>query len=180
MNERELKKLLASGETETVEFKETPNERFYKTLSALANTKGGMILLGVDKKGSITGVEPSSRFLEDMTNRMVNKLSIYPEIETIDIKGRRVIAIGVARSSYPVSYEGRYYERVGNTTREMNPEKLRGWLLKGKPWDSLAGDFSWEDIDTETVARFIRLAVEKKRLADASLNEPLLSRNLSL
>lgn len=171
MNERELKKLLASGETETVEFKGSANEAFYKTTSAFANTKGGIILLGVDKKGNIAGVQPSNRFLEDLTNRIVNKISIYPEIETIDAKGKRIIAVKVARSGYPVSYEGRYYERVGNTTREMNSQKLRMLLLRDKPWDSITDNFSLEEIDTETVHRFIRLAVEKNRLSDVSLKE---------
>lgn len=41
MKKDDLLKLIASGETETVEFKESPNETFYKTISALANTKGG-------------------------------------------------------------------------------------------------------------------------------------------
>jgi ATP-dependent DNA helicase RecG len=173
MDGGELKKLLSFGETETVEFKASPNEVFYKTISAFSNTKGGIILLGVDRKGSITGVEPVSRFLEDLTNRIVNKISIYPEIETIDIKGKRVIAFKVARSGFPVSYEGRYYERVGNTTREMKPQKLRAFILSSMPWDSIAGDFSFDEIDAETVNRFVRLAVAKKRLTDLSLNEPV-------
>ena len=81
MGENALIKLIASGETETVEFKETPNAAFYKTISALANTRGGVVLLGVNGKGRVVGVKPSSRFLEDLTNRIVNKLSIYPEVE---------------------------------------------------------------------------------------------------
>ena len=87
MNEKELKKLLATGETEIVEFKEIINDSFYKTLSAFANAKGGTIILGADIKGNIKGIEPSCRFLEDLTNRIVNKMSIYPDIEMIDIKG---------------------------------------------------------------------------------------------
>lgn len=171
MNEKELKRLLTAGETETVEFKESLNESFYKNISVFANTKGGMLILGADKKGNIKGIESSSRFLEDLTNRIVNKLSIYPDFETIDIKGKRIIVIKIIRSVYPVSYEGRYYERVGNTTREINPEKFKALLLRGKPWDSLTRDYSLKEIDPETVSRFIRLAVEKNRLANISLNE---------
>jgi len=172
MEEKELERALTSGETESLEFKESPNETFYKTISAFANTKGGTILLGVNNKANIVGIELSTKFLEDLTNRLVNKLSLYPEIETVDIEDKRVIAVKVARSGYPVSYEGRYYERVGNTTREMSPEKLRVLLLRGKTWDSLMGDFPLEQIDTETVHRFACLAVERNRLAGVSLDEP--------
>ena len=171
MNEKELRKLLALEETETLELKQTPNSSFYKTISAFANTKDGMILLGVDKKGNITGVKPSSKFLEDLTNRIVNKISIYPQIETVDIDRKRVLIVNVARTSWLVSYEGRYYERVGNTTREMNPEKLRALLVRGKPWDSVTDDFSLEEIDSTTINHFVHLAVEKNRLTDVSLNE---------
>jgi ATP-dependent DNA helicase RecG len=173
MEEKELKKLLAIGETNTVEFKEIPNKAFYKTISAFANTKGGIILLGVDKNSNPVGIELSTRFLEDLTNRIVNKLSLYPDIETIDIEGKRVITISVIHSGYLVSYEGRYYERVGNTTREMNPEKLRTLLLRGKPWDSIITDISLEEIDSDSVKNFILLAVNNNRLTNVSLNEPL-------
>lgn len=145
---------------------------FIKISRHLRILQGGMIILGADNKGNIKGIDPSSKFLEDLTNRIVNKLSIYPDIAAIDIKGNRAIAVNIARSSYPVSYEGRYYERIGNTTREMNPEKLRLWFLRGKPWDSITDNFSMNEIDTETVSRFILNAVENKRLVDTSLNEP--------
>ena len=172
MNEDKIIKLIASGETERVEFKESPNEAFYETVSGFANTKGGIILLGVNKKGNIVGIESSTKFLDNLTNRIVDKLSLYPEIDTIDIGGKRVIAVKVARSGYPVSYEGRHYERVGSTTRKMSPERLRVLLLRGKTWDSLTSDFPLEQTDIETIRRFVRLAVEKNRLTDVSLDEP--------
>ncbi len=171
MREDELKKLIASGETEVVEFKETPGESLYRAISAFANSRGGTILLGVDKKGVIKGIEPSSKFLEDLTNSIVNKLSIYPEIETVDIKGSRIIIINVNRSSYPVAYDGHYYERVGNTTRKMNAQKLQAFLLSSTSWDSITNAYPIDEIDIETVKQFIRLAVEKKRLANISLDE---------
>lgn len=172
MDEKELKKLLAIGETNTAEFKEIPNKAFYKTISAFANTKGGIILLGVDKNSNPVGIELSTRFLEDLTNRIVNKLSLYPDIETIDIDGKRIISVSVVHSGYLVSYEGRYYERIGNTTREMNQQKLKALLLRGKPWDSITTDISWEEIDSDSVKNFIHLAVNNNRLTNVSLNEP--------
>jgi len=168
---KELKNLLSSGETEAIEFKENPNESFYKTISAFANTKGGRILLGIDKNGNLKGVDESNAFLEDLTNRIVNKLSLYPELETIDTGGKRVIVVKISRHGYPVSYGGHYYERVGNTTREMSSPRLRAFMLSNLPWDSITKDFSYDEIDIETVNLFVRLAVGKKRFADISLDE---------
>ena len=171
MNEKELRILLASGETETVEFKERLNESFYRSISAFANTRGGTILLGVDKEGNITGVDSSSRFLKGLANRIVNKISVYPQIEVMDIKQKRVLAVKVARAGWLVSYGGRHYERIGNTTREMNRQKLRALLLRGESWDSIPDDFSPKEIDPAAVDHFVHLAVEKNRLTDVSLSE---------
>jgi len=173
MNEKQLIKLLNSGETETVEFKKEPNETFYKTISAFANTKGGAIILGVGDNKEIVGIEPSNNFLENLTNRIVNKLSIYPDISTIEIDGKRVLIINIAHSAYPVLYEGRYYERVGNTTREMSSKKLQAFMQSKNSWDSIPGNFSFEEIDKETVRQFVQLAVKSKRLADISAKDPL-------
>jgi len=174
MNEKDkIIKLLSLGETETVEFKKEPNEAFYKTISAFANTKGGTIILGIRDKNEIVGVQPSSKFLEDLTNRIINKLSIDPDITTLNIDGKRVLIINVARSGYPVSYEGRYYERVGNTTREMSSKKLQVFMQNRSPWDSIPGDFPFEEIDEEAVRHFVQLAVKTKRLADISTKDPI-------
>jgi ATP-dependent DNA helicase RecG len=171
MNEKELKKLLGSGETECIEFKETSSESIYKTISAFANTSGGTIILGIDDKGNVKGVETSTEFLENLTNKIVDMLSIYPDIKTIEIDKKRVIILKIHRPGYPVSYKGHYYERVGNTTRKMSPQRLRAFMLNNLPWDSITGDFSFDEIDSETVNLFVRHAVAKKRLADISLNE---------
>lgn len=171
MNMKELQKLITQGESDTVEFKEIPNDNFFRTLSAFANTRGGMVILGIGSKGDTKGIDSSNQFLEDITNRIVNKLSFYPEIETIHTEHKKVLSFKVNRTTYPVSYDGRYYERVGNTTREMSREKLRAILLTGKSWDSITGDFSITEIDAETIRHFVQLAVDSKRLTGISLND---------
>ena len=65
----------------------------------------------------------------------------------------------------PISFNGKYYERVGNTTREMKPEKLRQFFLKKENWDSLINEeATFDEIDEETVKMFIRMANAKGRL----------------
>jgi len=47
-----IKELIKIGESETVEFKKSTGEwkEIVETISAFANTKGGVILVGVDEK----------------------------------------------------------------------------------------------------------------------------------
>ena len=47
----DLKNLLKSGESETLEFKEKFDDRTVESAVAFANAKGGMILLGVSGAG---------------------------------------------------------------------------------------------------------------------------------
>lgn len=55
-----LKKYLRKGEGETIEFKQTLNSEYKiaKTICALANTTGGVILVGVKDDKNISGVDP--------------------------------------------------------------------------------------------------------------------------
>jgi len=61
MNEHEFKDILAVGETLTVEFKSDvkglPDRELVAAVVALTNTEGGLILLGVEDNGAVTGVQ---------------------------------------------------------------------------------------------------------------------------
>ncbi|HID15724.1 MAG TPA: transcriptional regulator [Candidatus Atribacteria bacterium] len=83
-----------------------------------------------------------------------------------DRNGKYVLIITVQKSNVPISFNGRYYERVGNTTREMRNEKLKTFFLRKTNWDAIVNpDATFEEINTETVKKFIKLAKDKGRLA---------------
>ena len=75
--------LIKTGESETVEFKEKFDERATESAVAFANTKGGIIFIGVSDKNNIKGVEIG----KETINQWVNQISqstdprIIPEIE---------------------------------------------------------------------------------------------------
>ena len=60
MNGTELQSLIASGEDSGVEFKrdDLANHEVAKGLVALLNLDGGVVLLGVEDDGTITGGYP--------------------------------------------------------------------------------------------------------------------------
>lgn len=53
-----ITRLIASGESETLDFKQTISDasKIAKTLVAFANNKGGTLLIGVRDNGSISGI----------------------------------------------------------------------------------------------------------------------------
>ena len=152
-------------ETQNVEYKERFSERALETLCAFANTKGGTLYLGISDKGQIVGVDVDNQTIRTITEKITSKLGIHPEIEVENRKGKEIIKISVKQSPIPISFNGRYYERVGNTSREMKPERLKEFLLKGKNWDGLVNkEADFDEIDKETVRLFIRKARNAGRL----------------
>ena len=147
------------------DYKEKFGDRVLKDLSAFANTEGGSVIIGVSKTGKIKGINLSNKELERLTEKIVGKLVIHPDIEIEKIKGKKILKISVQKSRIPVSFDGKYFERVGNTTREMKPERLRQFFLKGTNWDSIINeDAKFNEIDEETVKMFIRMGRAKGRL----------------
>ncbi len=58
MKKKELSKLIEEGESETLEFKPSLSQgnEIVEVISALANTKGGRILIGVSDSGEVLGM----------------------------------------------------------------------------------------------------------------------------
>jgi ATP-dependent DNA helicase RecG len=57
MNLKELKAIVAKGESERTEFKRSTGQRTEaaKTVCALANSLGGFVLFGITDKGEVVG-----------------------------------------------------------------------------------------------------------------------------
>jgi len=170
-----LDQLLNEIETRELEFKEKPNPALFKTLSAFANTNGGVVFVGISDKKEITGYRCSNADLKELSDTIVNKLAIHPVIEPIKCDGKTVLRIDVKKSKTPVAYEGRYYSRVGNTTRLMDIEELKEFLISSIEWDSLPSQRELADIDEETVRLFVRLAKSAGRLPGADEREPVVA-----
>jgi ATP-dependent DNA helicase RecG len=168
-----IDKILKGTENTTIEFKEEINESIFKTISAFANKDGGIIFIGISDKKEIKGLGYTNSMLGDLTNKIVNLLRIHPQIDYIKINKKDVLQIKIKKSTLPVSYKGKYYIRVGNTTREMQGEELRSFFIKDTNWDGLTGNYSLDEIDPETVRKFIRMASRNGRLKTADENEDI-------
>jgi ATP-dependent DNA helicase RecG len=135
-------------ETETAERKQSLNGRALKTLSAFANTKGGSLYIGIKDDARLISKSISDQAQQDIVNKVINHLNIIPEITLHTYKGNEFLEINIRKSTRPISYNGKYYRRSGNTTRELDEEGLRSFFLKNIAWDSQVDDrFSINEID---------------------------------
>ncbi len=155
---------LTKDESETLDYKEKVVDSVYATLSAFCNTSGGKIILGVSDKKEIKGIDLTNGKQESIINKAIDLLGIQPKILTQLIDDKSIMIISVKKSSNPIPYKGKYYKRVGNTTREMGREEFKAMLLKEVGWDTLTNDCSLDEINEETLREFIKLANDNKRL----------------
>jgi len=169
-------------ESQMTEFKPNWQDDYLKIICAFANMTGGTLIIGVDDKGSPVGVKNAKKLLEDLPNKIINKLGITPSITIARKDKKDIIHIRVSPSSVPISYDGRYYIRSGSTTQKLKGSELMDFLLKktGKTWDGISSEASFSDIDVSVVEDFKNLA--KNRIPAVSKMDSVkkIFRNLDL
>lgn len=162
MNKGELKKITGTGESDTVEFKDNFDKETIETAGAFANTKGGVILVGVSNKGVIKGIQIGSGTLKDWTNKISQSTDprLIPEVEQSRIDGRDIVIFHIKEFPIkPISVSGRCFKRVGNSNRQMTPHEISQMHLDstGMSWDAFpTEDKSIKDIDLRKVEKYIR------------------------
>ena len=135
MNRTELLQLIANRENSRVEFKRDdcrPDE-IAKEMSALLNLEGGVILLGVEDDGAISGLTRSREAAEEWVMNIARQNlqpAIIPVWTCIEIeRGKDVGVIELAVDSPGKPYKARRggawvtFIRAGSTSRESTREE---------------------------------------------------------
>ncbi|TAK28846.1 MAG: transcriptional regulator [Chloroflexota bacterium] len=156
----DLTALLKTGESETLEFKERWNDAALQTVAALANTQGGILVVGVNNKGEVVGWQGGEKQLRVITDEIA-ALRVHPSITEQEHAGHKVLVVQVTKASMYVACHGRYYRRVGNTTRDIPSEELGQLLRDQVNWDSLTEDYPMSEIDEDSVRKFLQMARER-------------------
>jgi len=128
-------------ETQYVEFKSNWRDEFLKAVCAFANSDGGTLFVGVNDDGEPVGVKDLRRLLDDIPNKIRNKLGIISSVEVETRDGVSILKITVKPQSVPISYDGKYYIRSGSTNFELKGTELSEFLLKKHNinWDEFIG-----------------------------------------
>lgn len=149
-------------------------EDFWKTYSAMANTEGGVILLGVQEKTpaqfrvlGLANVEQVRKALWDnLNNRKQISINLLAEhdVVPVEMEGKTVLRIQVPRATRqqrPVHLGsnplGGTYLRLHEGDYAADDEQVRR-LLAERVEDSrderVLRDFGFDDLDMETVAAY--------------------------
>jgi ATP-dependent DNA helicase RecG len=131
-----LTEQVEKGESKTLELKKTlpKNENIAKTIIAFSNTSGGKLVIGVNDKRKVVGVNDAVIF--EMQDKIASIIAdncspdILPEIYSVNIEGKLVLVIEVVRGNlkpYFLKRQGKSdgtYIRLGATNRAANHETI--------------------------------------------------------
>ena len=152
---------MTNKESQTVEYKANWRSECLKTISAFANSDGGVLIIGLDDSGKSSGLRNVKKLLKDIPNTIRNKLGIIPSVE---LDKENIIKVSVAPSSVPISYNGKYYLRSGSTVQELQGKYLADFLMKksGSRWDDIVEErIGLNDIDNDSIEKFKKYAVDR-------------------
>lgn len=137
MDSDEIYKLTRQGEGERLEWKDSRTLKdpfkLAKSMTAIANQKGGLILIGVKDDGTIEGMKGKKGHEEHITNIATERCNPPIRLTFQSVRVSRescVYAIAIPRRKSSMHHgvktkEGLvYFIRVGSTIREMLPHEL--------------------------------------------------------
>ena len=116
---------------------------------------------------TVFGVENLHKQLEDIPNKIINNIGVFPETNHLMMEGKDVIEIVIEPCGMPISYRGVYYYRSGATKQEFRGAALHQFLLKkmGLNWEDIPCDgITLNDIDDGAIEYFLDHAIGEGRM----------------
>lgn len=182
MNIRKIRKMVAAGESESLEFKATAGARreAAKTVCAMLNHRGGHVLIGVSPDCQLAGQEVSGRTVERIADELRRiEPAAFPKVTRVSVNDRReiiVIAIGEGKAK-PYQYRGTAYRRLGNISTTMPAEEYQRVLIErfhsDERWEKQPAE-GWgvDDLEVAEIRNTIGEAIRIGRLNEPGSREP--------
>jgi len=173
MEEMELLEIIRCGETSSVQFKrEFDNQdKIAAEMIAMANTKGGMIIFGIeDKTGSIVGLDyatlqSTNNKISTVANDLIKpQIYIFTEIISIEIDAEQkhilLVSIDEGIAKPYKDKNGTIWIKQGTDKRKLtdNDQIMRLFQQSGKVFvdEMVVTDTNIEDIDRKKVEDYIK------------------------
>ena len=167
--------MVMMDETHIVENKTIWKDEWLEWICGLANAQGGIINIGSADDGTPVGLANIKSLLENLPNKIINKLGIVPEVNKCTFNGTDYIEIVVHPSNVAITLNGIIYYRSGATNQTLRGEALERFLLSkmGMHWDEMevSNASIQRDIDREAIDYFLKKATDEERLPIDALKD---------
>ncbi len=196
MNAKELLEIISTGETSKVQFKREMNndDSIAAELIALSNSKGGMILFGIeDKKGTIVGLDYQQ--LQSYNNRIATiandiikpQIFLYTEVVSISLETgkKKILVVEVAEGTAKPYKDknGIIWIKQGSDKRKLtdNNEQIRLFQQSGILYvdEIIIPQTSIDDINYSKVEQYIN-AIKKQETNEAIEISETVLKNLNI
>lgn len=136
IEEQDILAYLEAGRSEVLDWLpgRAPVSDIAETLAAMANSRGGMLLLGVmPRADKPAGVDDTASAIDRVLEAA---LSIEPPLiiplpQVVRVRGTAMVVVQVPRGMpYVYALSGRYLARRGSANHPLPPDKLRRLLLE--------------------------------------------------
>jgi len=175
LNAKDIATLILKNEDEHIEFKKAESsfdfDKLVEYSIALANERGGMIVLGVtDKKPRrIVGTHAYEADLAKVKEQLIAQVGLRIDVEEVHYPEGRVLVFHVPSRpiGMPLHRNGRYLMRAGEALTSMSADMLKRIFDEAGPdfTAEICGNASMDDLDVEAIENF------RMRWAQKSGNE---------
>ena len=171
-------------ESERIEYKSQMLEDLYKEVIAFANTDGGVIYIGIDNEGNLTGIDDVDETYTRLTNGIRD--AIAPDVTMFVryvLQDNKVIQIDVGEGSYKPYYlkakgikPTGVYVRQGASSVQASPDQIRR-MIKESDGDnyedsrSLDQDLTFSAAETAFQRYGVEFSIEKYRALGITQND---------
>ena len=171
-------------ESERIEYKSQMLEDLYKEVIAFANTDGGVIYIGIDNEGNLTGIDDVDETYTRLTNGIRD--AIAPDVTMFVryvLQDNKVIRIEVGEGSYKPYYlkakgikPTGVYVRQGASSVQASPDQIRR-MIKESDGDnyedsrSLEQDLTFSAAETAFQRYGVEFSIEKYRVLGITQND---------
>jgi predicted HTH transcriptional regulator len=139
-----ISNLVSEGESETLELKTSvPNpDTIASHLAAFANTKGGVLLIGIKEPSTIVGVSPNKA--NYAISAALKKVSpnIKADWGIVQVGNANVAYVEVEKATSLVASSGGYYARYGESIRPLTADEIRSSSLSHSAIEKSLSDLS--------------------------------------
>ena len=187
MNKEQILKIIESGESQEVEFKESfhSSQDFSKIMCGFANTYGGIILLGINAKKEIIGIKEDIDKIQQKLSSSAQAVSppILPAIETHEITNKKIIVVAIQRAIDNTfhTFQGIILAKVGSTLKKLEGNQIVDFLRSKQIlcFDETSSNAKIEDLDIKKIKEYLNIRKQSDYFKSHSIEDFLISMKLA-
>ena len=164
---------MENRENEHIEFKKSTGElkEGMVSLVSMLNKNGqGTVYFGVKNNGEIVGQQLGALTTQDVSREIKTKINprITPQIDVLDIDGKKVIRVYVEGEDRPYSAYDRYYIRSDDEDNLMTGDQLERFFTNRNyaysQWETQTTEYTVDDVDEQLLIDYVNKGIDCGRI----------------